>query len=262
MEAPTPSALAEFLNGSAPLDGVWFGERHPTDRGMYWWRKYLAALAQPAKGDGDVYYNNGFTAGEQAARRADAADAVHGRYTSATSKMAIEYAARICESVNNHDSPMTAQDCADAIRRLATPASEPAPEARGSLLRNAGPLPSGCYCKPGKCAAPVVMGRQTACRDPAKAQSAPEAKVVDEQRARELLAAEMGNSSTDELGRVPLEYALRAITAALSAQPRDALPKQVYALLDDYDNAKLYAGGFVQAIRALASAPQRKEGKE
>ncbi|MBX3704011.1 MAG: hypothetical protein KF822_09575 [Steroidobacteraceae bacterium] len=31
---------------------------------------------------------------------------------------ALEQAARICESVNNSDSPMTAQDCADAIRAL------------------------------------------------------------------------------------------------------------------------------------------------
>lgn len=29
---------------------------------------------------------------------------------------ALEVAARICESVNNHDNPMTANDCADAIR--------------------------------------------------------------------------------------------------------------------------------------------------
>jgi hypothetical protein len=41
---------------------------------------------------------------------------------------------------------------------------------RKSLLRNANePLPDGCYCKPGKCAAPVIMGRQTPCRDPQKA---------------------------------------------------------------------------------------------
>lgn len=38
-----------------------------------------------------------------------------------------------------------------------------------SLLRKPGPLPSGCYCKPGKCMAPRVMGRQTQCRDPDKA---------------------------------------------------------------------------------------------
>lgn len=41
-----------------------------------------------------------------------------------------------------------------------------------SLLRKPGPLPSGCYCKPGKCAAPVILGRQTACRDPKKAAQA------------------------------------------------------------------------------------------
>jgi hypothetical protein len=31
------------------------------------------------------------------------------------------------------------------------------------------PLPPGCYCQPGRCMAPVVMGRQMPCRDPQKA---------------------------------------------------------------------------------------------
>jgi hypothetical protein len=31
------------------------------------------------------------------------------------------------------------------------------------------PLPSGCYCKPGHCMAPKIMGVQTPCRDPKKA---------------------------------------------------------------------------------------------
>ena len=38
-----------------------------------------------------------------------------------------------------------------------------------SLLRKPGPLPLGCYCKPGRCLAPVTMGQQTSCRDPVKA---------------------------------------------------------------------------------------------
>lgn len=42
-----------------------------------------------------------------------------------------------------------------------------------SLLRPAisadNPLSPGCYCEPGKCAAPKIMGRQTPCRDPEKA---------------------------------------------------------------------------------------------
>ena len=29
-----------FLKGSAPLEGVWFGQIHPTEP-AYWWRKYL-----------------------------------------------------------------------------------------------------------------------------------------------------------------------------------------------------------------------------
>lgn len=39
--------VVAFLNGEAPLDGVWFDEGHPTKKGAYWWRKHLcAALAQ------------------------------------------------------------------------------------------------------------------------------------------------------------------------------------------------------------------------
>lgn len=30
-----------FLHGEAPLDGVWFGEPHPTRKGAYWWRSIL-----------------------------------------------------------------------------------------------------------------------------------------------------------------------------------------------------------------------------
>jgi hypothetical protein len=36
---------------------------------------------------------------------------------------AIEAAAKVCESVNNYDNPMTALDCADAIRALKPPAA-------------------------------------------------------------------------------------------------------------------------------------------
>jgi hypothetical protein len=39
-----------------------------------------------------------------------------------------------------------------------------------SLLRSdSEALPAGCYCKPGQCMAPTIMGRQQPCRDPEKA---------------------------------------------------------------------------------------------
>jgi hypothetical protein len=45
--------------------------------------------------------------------------------------------------------------------------------AKGSLLRDANePPPPGCYCKPGQCMAPTIMGRQMPCRDLLKAASA------------------------------------------------------------------------------------------
>lgn len=37
--------LISFLRGEGSLDGVWFGDRHPTEKGAYWWRRRLPALA-------------------------------------------------------------------------------------------------------------------------------------------------------------------------------------------------------------------------
>ena len=43
----TMKEVAAFLLGEAPLDGFWFGERHPA--GGFWWREHLrAALAAPS----------------------------------------------------------------------------------------------------------------------------------------------------------------------------------------------------------------------
>lgn len=39
--------LLAFLCGSAPLDGVWFGDKHPTERGQFWWRKHMLATIEP-----------------------------------------------------------------------------------------------------------------------------------------------------------------------------------------------------------------------
>ena len=37
----TLKEVVAFLTGEAPLDGVWFGGVHPTERGAFWWRKHL-----------------------------------------------------------------------------------------------------------------------------------------------------------------------------------------------------------------------------
>jgi hypothetical protein len=42
--APCSSVSDEiiaFLLGEGPLDGVYFGEKHPFHEGRYWWRKHL-----------------------------------------------------------------------------------------------------------------------------------------------------------------------------------------------------------------------------
>jgi hypothetical protein len=42
-----------FLYGSGEWDGVWFGERHPTKKGAFWWRSEMRRLfpAHGIKGD-------------------------------------------------------------------------------------------------------------------------------------------------------------------------------------------------------------------
>lgn len=48
VDTVTREALIAFLNGEGELDGAWFGGRGPgSDRGLYWWRKYLPLLAHP-----------------------------------------------------------------------------------------------------------------------------------------------------------------------------------------------------------------------
>jgi hypothetical protein len=44
---PTLAEVVEFLCGEAPLEGVWFGEDHPTKPGKFWWRPYLRAALSP-----------------------------------------------------------------------------------------------------------------------------------------------------------------------------------------------------------------------
>ena len=33
--------VINFLCGEGPLEGVWFGDDHPTRKGRFWWRKLL-----------------------------------------------------------------------------------------------------------------------------------------------------------------------------------------------------------------------------
>lgn len=42
--------IFEFLSGSHSFEGVWFGDRHPTRKGAYWWRSVLReALEKPTE---------------------------------------------------------------------------------------------------------------------------------------------------------------------------------------------------------------------
>lgn len=51
--APEIAEVVAFLNGSGPLDGLWFGEKHPSGN-AFWWRKHLAAVAHPSPATGEA----------------------------------------------------------------------------------------------------------------------------------------------------------------------------------------------------------------
>ena len=36
--------IIRFLLGEAPYEGVWYGDKHPTRRGSFWWRTPLREL--------------------------------------------------------------------------------------------------------------------------------------------------------------------------------------------------------------------------
>lgn len=41
--------IVAFLLGEEPLEGVWFGDPHPTEKGAFWWRKHLRDAAKELK---------------------------------------------------------------------------------------------------------------------------------------------------------------------------------------------------------------------
>lgn len=79
----------------------------------------------------------------------------------------IEYEIRLADSYGQPLDTIKLWRIAETA--LTTPEPPASPQA-GSLLRPVNePLPAGCYCQPGRCMAPVIMGRQMPCRDPEKA---------------------------------------------------------------------------------------------
>lgn len=41
--------IIKFLLGEDSFDSVWFGEKHPTERGAFWWRKHLRQFNQASQ---------------------------------------------------------------------------------------------------------------------------------------------------------------------------------------------------------------------
>jgi len=42
MQLMSDGTIIQFLEGSHSYEGVWFGEKHPKRKGMFWWRPILA----------------------------------------------------------------------------------------------------------------------------------------------------------------------------------------------------------------------------
>ena len=98
--AVRPDVLA-FLQGAAPLDGVWFGEKPDGERGQFWWRKYLPPAPQQAEPVAESYAVQSAVLIER------------------------EACARLCESTTaawtQHLYNDACMDCAKAIRGQAEP---------------------------------------------------------------------------------------------------------------------------------------------
>lgn len=47
VDPPTRGEVLAFLHGSGPLRGAWFGDGARGERGVFWWRRYLAVLEAP-----------------------------------------------------------------------------------------------------------------------------------------------------------------------------------------------------------------------
>ena len=43
------NTILKFLLGEGELDGVWYGDKHPTEQGMFWWRKHLRQYLEQAQ---------------------------------------------------------------------------------------------------------------------------------------------------------------------------------------------------------------------
>lgn len=52
-QTPTPAEVLAFLHGAGEIDGVGFGDRHPTLPGAFWWRRHLPLLAAQAPAQPD-----------------------------------------------------------------------------------------------------------------------------------------------------------------------------------------------------------------
>lgn len=46
-----PMEVVNFLLGAEPLDGIWFGNKHPMEPGEFWWRKRLQLYTKGKQND-------------------------------------------------------------------------------------------------------------------------------------------------------------------------------------------------------------------
>lgn len=101
---PVRADVLAFLQGSAPLNGAWFGEKPDGERGQFWWRKYLPPAPQQAEPAVEAYAVQSAVLIER------------------------EACARLCESTTaawtQHLYNDACMDCAKAIRGQSAPADD------------------------------------------------------------------------------------------------------------------------------------------
>jgi len=47
--------IIKFLTGESDFCGLWFGDKHPTEPGAFWWRKHLSKYIDKIKSEKSYY---------------------------------------------------------------------------------------------------------------------------------------------------------------------------------------------------------------
>lgn len=170
---------------------------------------------------------------------------------------ALEEAAAICDSVDNHANPMTARDYADAIRALKTQADKDGGQQRNWVSDWSAAIKS------------LPMGRSAAAVDKSpNLQGSSVDKSTElqgdngggQQRAGDV-SAEAHKAALLKVERVGIELAARLHEAAMSLETISQIAGRPGKDMETMDDVRGYAHSRARAARAALSAPQAEQGE-